>query len=232
MACWPSPPLPPLGILTSLHLCLPGEIKAFPCTCSHVISEWAGFVSSWALGLPRKAPSVLFLPRRYRAVGGGIRGKINKIKKRKKFIIKTPRINGVRRLTVLNGNSSSPVPVSGLPPWHLTNRGSQGTINSATVLIPVGLLKLFRDGLVTVFVFPSTLWAPVYRLINWVECEPPFLLGSLSSSSLCPFRGGGQLARLRKTASALWIALHWRCQRQRNQLTNEFWANTKYPALC
>lgn len=87
--------------------------------------------------LPRKAPSVLFLARCFRAVGGGIRVKINKVKKRKKFIIKTPRINGVRRLTALNENSSSPVPVSGLPPWHLTNRGSQGTINPATILIPI-----------------------------------------------------------------------------------------------
>ena len=66
---------------TNIIASVPGEIKAFPCTCSHVISEWAGFVSSWALDLPRKAPSVLFLARCFRAVGGGIRVKINKIKK-------------------------------------------------------------------------------------------------------------------------------------------------------
>lgn len=82
--------------------------------------------------------------------------KINKIKKRKKFIIKTPRINGVRRLTALNGNSSSPGPVSGQPVRHLTNRGSQGTINSATVLVPVDWLGLFQHGPPTVLVFPSS----------------------------------------------------------------------------
>jgi hypothetical protein len=101
-------------------------------------------------------------------VGGGIREKINKIKKRKKFIIRTPRINGVRRLPALTGNPSSPGPVSGLPVRHLTDRGSQGTINSATVLVPVDWLRLFQHGLQTVSVFPSTVWAPMWPLADLV----------------------------------------------------------------
>ena len=34
-----------------------------------------------------------------------------------------------------------------------------------------------------------------------------------------------------KDDSALWIVLHRRCQRQRSQLTNEFWTNTN-PQYC
>lgn len=152
--CSPSPNSPssihlltyPPGILKSLPLRLPEEIKASPSHCRHVTSEWAGSVSSWVLCHPCKAPSVLYS----QCCGRGCCSE-NK-KKKMKFIIKTQRINGVGRRTVLNENSSSPVPVSGLPLWHLTNRGSQGAINSAAVLISRDLFVLFRDGLMTIWI--------------------------------------------------------------------------------
>lgn len=76
----------PPGILKSLPLPLPEEIKASPSTCGHVAAEWAGSVSSWALRLPCKAPSVRLFLRCGRAVGGNAGGKINNKKKKKKEI--------------------------------------------------------------------------------------------------------------------------------------------------
>lgn len=73
----------PPGILKSLPLPLPEEIKASPSTCGHVAAEWAGSVSSWALRLPCKAPSVRLFLRCGRAVGGNAGGKINNKKKKK-----------------------------------------------------------------------------------------------------------------------------------------------------
>lgn len=46
---------------------------------------------------------------------------------------------------MLNGNSSSPVPVSGLPLRPLTNRGSQAAINPAAVLVPGDVPSLLKD---------------------------------------------------------------------------------------
>lgn len=77
-----SPSTHPVGILKSSLLPLPEEIKASPSGGGHV--EWAGSVSSWALQLPCKAPSVQLCLRPGRAVGGDAGGKINN---KKKFII-------------------------------------------------------------------------------------------------------------------------------------------------
>lgn len=71
------PPTHPLGILKSLPLPLPEEIKASRSAGGHVAAGWAGSVSSWALRLPCKAPSVRLFLCCGRAVGGDAGGKIN-----------------------------------------------------------------------------------------------------------------------------------------------------------
>lgn len=164
------PSFPSTGNTNIIASVSPRGNQGFSLHGSHVISEWAGFVSSWALGLPRKAPSVLFLPRCYRAVGGGIRVKINKIKKERNSSSKPWGLMESEGSLLWMKIHLHLCQCQDLPLWHLTNRGSQGAINSATVLIPVDLLKLFRDRLMTGFVFPSTLWAPIYPLINLAKC--------------------------------------------------------------